>query len=273
MTSIRSRMLIAVAGAVLLAGCGTATIASSSVSAGVTTPVGPTTTTSPSPTATSIPTTSTSTTVPTTTTTTAAPVRSVNACHASQLSVSLYEGSWYGLAQSQEFQPVEFANTAGTACYLQGAPTLAFSYQGVPLTNLGFLGLSGSVAATVNPPGLSYVNGQPDPNTPALDPAKPPEVVLAPGRHAMVVLTEGSGTTGAMSTTCPGFEAPARTIAFTLPGSAGTVTATNALYFQCPHNNYSVSWFTSLSALPSSITAFAHNRSGFHTPPQTSTPN
>jgi len=256
-------MLAALTGAALLAGCGSAVTATSSP------PVGATTT-SPSST-------TTTATVPSTTTTTQStttvPAAGVTACQASQLSVSLSAATWDGLQGTDLFQPVEFGNTSTTPCYLQGAPSIAFSYEGTPLAGLTFLGVTGSAQATVNPPGLSYVNGQPDPNTPALDPTTPPKVVLAPGRHAIVVLTESTYTTGAMSVDCPGFRSPTRTIAFTLPGGAGTITVTSAEYFQCPHNDYQVSWFTSLSKLAQSAALIAtlHSRASFQTPPQTST--
>lgn len=277
MTRIPSRALAAVAGAALLAACSSSATTTSSP------PVGPSTTARSSGA-----TASTSTTLPTTTTapatsTTAASAASTTVpgmsgattCKASQLTVSLSVATWDGLEGTSLFQPVEFGNTSRTPCYLQGAPKISFSSNGVPLSGLTFLGVTGAAGATVNPPGLSNVNGQPDPNSPALDPSTPPAVVLAPGRHAIVVLTEGTYTTGSMSVDCPGFRSPTRTISFSLPGAGGTVEATDAVYFECPNNDYQVSWFTSLSKVPWStrVLASLHSRASFQIPPQSSTPS
>lgn len=264
MRALRIKILLTLAGAVALAGCGMVATASAPATRIATSP-GDThersvTTVQPIPSAVA----PTSTTVLTARTT---------ACRASQLSVSLSGATWDGLQGTELFQPIEFANTSAKPCYLQGAPSVAFFYHGAPLAGLTFLGLTGSAQATVDPPGLSYVDGQPDPNTSALDPTTPPKIVLAPGRHALVVLTEGTYTTGAMSVDCPGFRSQVRAIAFTFPGRAGTITATSAGYFQCPHNDYQVSWFTSLAQLaqPAPLVASLHSRVSFRTPPQTVT--
>lgn len=274
MPGIRCRVLLALAGAALLAACSsTATATSSS-------PVGATNRSHHSIAAGDSSVTSTTSLPSTTTTTTTSPTTStvpgtsgVTACKASQLDVSLSVAPWDGIQGTSLFQPVEFGNTSTAACYLRGAPTVVFSRNGGPLSGLTFLGVSGAAGATVNPPGLSYVNGQPDPNTPTFDPTTPPAVVLAPGRHAIVVLTEGTYTTGSMSVDCPGFESPTRAISFVLPGGDGTIEATSAEYFQCPNNDYRVSWFTSLANVPwsTALLASLHSRASFRTPPQTST--